>query len=304
MSRYKQLLVIALLSYSGVEAQSIEPTIIPTQFPTSLPTLQPSSYVISVSPSIEPTSIPTQQPIVIKTNTPTHAPQRRPSLQPTRPSLQPTRVPTFSIQGPIVRHVQMQLNGIDSLSQEDQFFFENHTKDYIELYYLSDGKDDVSSFRTQIKVKRIDPNPSTSKFSPSKGRRGLASASGPSSLLITYDQATLYRPLSPNIHVDDTILLPFMNIVLRNSYISYLQSSGRTAFLNVKSVELPIICDGNCFPESSNNLPLIIGASVGGGSALVIIFIIWLLCCRRKALNKDGRSRPLLTRHKEYVYAC
>jgi len=300
MSRYKQLIVIALLSYSGVEAQSIEPTIIPTQSiePTIIPTLQPSSYVISISPSTEPTSIPTQQPIVIKTSTPTHAPQQR------RPSLQPTRVPTFSIQGPIVRHVQMQLNGIDSLSQEDQFFFENHTKDYIELYYLSDGKDYVSSFRTQIKVQRIDPNPSTSKFSPSKGRRGLASASGPSSLLITYDQATLYRPLSPNIHVDDTILLPFMNIVLRNSYISYLQSSGRTAFLNVKSVELPIICDGNCFPESSNNLPLIIGASVGGGSALVIILIIWLLCCRRKALNKDGRSRPLLTRHKEYVSAC
>jgi hypothetical protein len=300
MSRYKQLLVIALLSYSGVEAQSIEPTIIPTQSiePTSIPTLQPSSYVISVSPTTEPTSIPTQQPIVIKTSTPTHAPQQR------RPSLQPTLVPTFSIQGPIVRHVQMQLNGIDSLLQEDQFFFENHTKDYIELYYLSDGKDYVSSFRTQIKVKRIDPNPSTSKFSPSKGRRGLASASGPSSLLITYDQATLYRPLSPNIHVDDTILLPFMNIVLRNYYISYLQSSGRTAFLNVKSVELPIICDGNCFPESSNNLPLIIGASVGGGSALVIILIIWLLCCRRKALNKDGRSRPLLTRHKEYVSAC
>jgi len=285
MSRYNRhlSLVIILLSSPGICAQSIEPT--------TMPSAQPTSFVTADYPSVAPTTSPSLTPTVITTNSPTRSPQQR------RPTLQPTRAPTLVLQGPIVKSVQIQLNGIDSLSPDEIILFENQTKAYIESFYLGAGKNLLRMFRTQVHVTRTDRSPYSSTSSTSKGGRRLAN--GPSSIVVTYDQTLLYRPFSSKITVNDTLISPFMNIVLRNNYTWYLQRSERSVFMNIKSVELPIICDNKCIPTSSNNLPLIIGASAGGGSALVIIIVIWFICFRRKAREKDGRSRPLLTRHKE-----
>jgi hypothetical protein len=197
-----------------------------------------------------------------------------------------------------VQNVQMQLNGADVLSPDDQRFFESRTKLYIESYYSNEGKQFVKSFYTEIKVLRAQPTTPSTSLSQ---RRRLASSS--TGILVTYDQSLVYRPLVENVNANNTLVArPFNNIILRNNYISYLQSTNRSAFMSIKSVELPVICERNCNDpgKAQNYLALIIGVSAGGGVAIILLIILlFCLCKRRSTRKKLGPSHPLIQRNSE-----
>lgn len=275
---------------------------------TSAPTVTVKS---SSSPSVKPTSSPSLEATSSQTVAPTRSPTVTPSAsaEETKPEISDVEPSdTDPLEGPImVRGITMILEGLSKTLDGDEIAdFEQLIANYIENFFNEGNTEDNSStnnLRDNIygvsaaiqltsqdlvhedgyKVDRLLKN----------SQRRMNNVS----LRLSYNQYMQFRSRTDNVEIMNIINEPFSNDLRKQAFLKFVQEKGRSTFLTVTNVIMPVEHETPKSQSRKNNLLLI-----GGLLVATVILIMSADLMRRYWKRRNTKIDRAYKEHHDEVH--